>query len=233
MAEHMGWGDPPRRPRADLREVHVWRAMLASLAGRARLGAALSGDERERADAFHQTEYRERYLATRGLLRAILGLYIDVAPEVFTFTYGARGKPAIDRPRSARGLRFNVSHSGGIVLFAVGLDREVGVDVEHLRPIGALEIARRFFQPDEAAALEPLAGAERDRAFFMLWTRKEAVLKTSGEGIGGLETVGLPPAEHRLLDLEPDAGYVGALAAQGADWIPRRWDANRVRWDDE
>jgi 4'-phosphopantetheinyl transferase len=236
------WHRPGSWPTCDRRDVHVWRASLTIMAGRDHFRASLSADERSRAARFHFSEDSERFTVSRGLLRAILGRYTRVDPAAFVFSYSSTGKPAIEAPAEARLLSFNVSHSADVALIAVGRDRSIGVDVERLREIDALEIPRRFFSPAEVDELHRVSGAERQRAFFSYWTRREAVLKACGEGLGALDRVQQrlvdghrcavvdghdgPDREWAVIDLDPGAGYLGALAAGGRDWTLGCWDAD-------
>ena len=181
----------------------------------------------------------------RGLLRVILGRYAGVDPAALVFSYGSSGKPAIEDPPDARVFTFNVSHSDGIALIAVARAGAIGVDVERLREIEALEIARRFFSQAEIDAVQSASGAERQRVFFSCWTRKESVLKACGAGLAAASGVeqrvvdgrryGMVREEHgassewAVIDLDPGVGYVGALAVPGHDWTVNCLDAN-VAW---
>ena len=142
----------------------------------------LSEDERKRAERFRFDRHRERFIVQRGRLREILSGYRNVLPEAIRFREGPGGKPAVtgDNP----GIRFNLSHCGGRALYAVVYGREVGVDVEAVRPkpkAGAL--VDRFFSPSEKAAFQALAPREKEAAFFAGWTRKEAYVKAVGKGL--------------------------------------------------
>ena len=146
--------------------------------------SVLSDDERKRADRFLREVDRTRFAAARSLLRRTLAGVLETRPERLTFTYGAHGKPALGPPFAARGVRFNLSHSAGRALIAVARDREVGVDLERIRPVrfGA-KIARRFFSEREQYALDGLTGSAWDEGFFRCWTRKEAFIKAVGDGL--------------------------------------------------
>src|SRR5208282_2181592 len=114
-------------------------------------------------------------------LRVLLGHYLGVAPGGIEFSYGPKGKPRLAAPVD---VRFNISHSGGLALFAFTLDCEIGVDVEHIRPLRDMqEIASRFFCAEEATELMSLPAHGREQAFYLCWTRKEAYLKAVGEGL--------------------------------------------------
>jgi 4'-phosphopantetheinyl transferase len=141
----------------------------------------LSADETARAARFRFEHLQHSFILARGALRILLGRYLNTAPADLAFTYGAKGKPALAGP--AR-LQFNASHSADLALFAFTMDCELGVDIEAVRPMPDLEdIARRFFSADETAELMALSPGQRDQAFFLCWTRKEAYIKATGEGL--------------------------------------------------
>ena len=211
-------------------EVHVWDGSLdrpAEVVRRFR--ALLSADERERAVRFRFERDRDRYTVGRGQLRCLLAGYLSAKPAELRFEYGDFEKPAL--PGSE--LRFNLAHSGGVVLYALTRAGEVGIDVELEQPARDSErLAERFFSPAEAAALRSLRRSDRPRAFLRCWTRKEAFVKARGDGLQlALDSFdvtlapGQPvavtrtewstsePTEWILSDLsDEDAGYVAALA---------------------
>jgi 4'-phosphopantetheinyl transferase len=211
-------------------EVHVWAAELdhGSEAAADRL---LSPEERERAARFYFPRDRRRFAAARAGLRVLLGRYLKSDPSVLTFGYGPQGKPRVPGVR----LRFNVSHSGGRALLAFALDRELGVDLEQERPLGdALALAERYFAPAETRVLRGLPESEIVPAFFRCWTRKEAYMKATGDGLtqpldafevslapgepARLLHVNGRPAEKQpfqLESLEPGAGFAAAVAVEG------------------
>jgi 4'-phosphopantetheinyl transferase len=190
----------------------------------------LCATERERAARFVFESHRRRFVAARASLRRVLGLCLDRDPAGLAFDYTDRGRPSL-RLASHPGFDFNLAHSGDLALLALS-SRGVGVDVEQLRDMpNALAIARRFFSPGEVAALKRLPEGERRHGFFNAWTRKEALLKAVGAGLGALEEmeVSLAPDEMpavlgapggaeawQLFHLEPSPGFVGAVAVQAA-----------------
>jgi len=193
--------------------VHVWLAALD--AGESRLGALrtlLTDEERGRADRFVQPQHRVHYATARGMLRELLGRALGVEPGEVAFQFNAHGKPSLAGAAAESGLRFNVSHSHGMGLFALARGRELGVDLERIRPdFAALKIAERFFSKGESARLRALPAAEQARAFFECWTRKEAYVKARGDGLtralGSFE-VGFGPGVAATVlraDDEPDA----------------------------
>src|SRR4029453_9894215 len=150
---------------------------------------------------------------------ARLAAYLGCAPDAVRLTLGEHGKPFLDGPflAGARGLEFNVSHSGGGPLVGIARGQALGVDIETLRrrrPV--LDLARRFFAAEEASALASLDEAHRQMAFLRLWSCKEAVVKALGSGIGfGLERL--------QFDIDPAGEPVGlsvihASAGTVEDW---------------
>ncbi len=236
------WQDPPPEIRVSSEEVHVWRLCLQVEDSRQEaFRNLLADDERTRAARFHFDRDRNRFIAARGQMREILGRYLDKPPESLRFRYGLQGKPFLEHHR--RGFQFNLAHSGDLGLLAVTADRQVGVDLEEIRPvITEEEIAQRFFSAEEIVSLRVLPASEQRLAFFLCWTRKEAFLKALGEGIAyGLDqfTVTLTPGEPAdlvevlpdpsaasrwsLANLEPSEGYVGAVAFEGGPGRMRHW----------
>ena len=127
---------------------------------------------------------RREYLLTRELVRTTLSRYAPVDPRAWRFTANPQGRPEIDGPRCDVPLRFNVSHTPGLIVCAVSCARDVGVDVEAWdRPRTAVTLANRFFSASEAAAVRALPPDVRDPLFVRLWTLKEAYVKARGLGL--------------------------------------------------
>lgn len=219
-------------------EVHVWRVELAHVAtAKQRWEPILSADERTRAARFHFLRDRQRYTATRALLRMLLSGYLGLNPQELVFSYSKSGKPSLNSGDNEK-LEFNVSHSGEIALLAFTRDRDVGVDVEQIRENFDHEaIAGRFFSVPEQQQLAALPMAERYRGFFRCWTRKEAYIKAEGSGLSlPLQQFDVSlgaGAPSLLLATRPDSaeaarwtlrevpageGYVAALCVQGDGW---------------
>ncbi|MGD2180692.1 4'-phosphopantetheinyl transferase family protein [Lusitaniella coriacea] len=194
------------RPFANLErlktEIHIWQADLnRAIASLNSLNALLSDDEQARADRFHFERHRQYFIAGRGLLRAILGLYLKTDPAQLQFTYLSHGKPALKTPQTDPPVEFNLSHSERMALYAITQGRILGIDLEYLRPIPKVEqLAQRFFSPRESAILNALPPQQQQFAFFQAWTCKEAFLKATGQGLGGLSEV-----EVSLIPGEPPA----------------------------
>jgi 4'-phosphopantetheinyl transferase len=165
-------------------DVHIWGVSLVqSDESIASFRAILSPEELARADRFKFERHRRRFIVSQGYLRRILGYYLNHPPSRLKFGRTERGKPFLINPE-ANGLIFNVSHSHELAVYAVMQDHEIGVDVEHLRPMpDAEQIATRFFSASEQTTLLALPPEQRERAFFACWTRKEAFIKAIGEGL--------------------------------------------------
>ena len=224
MPAGVPWRPASRRPRLLDGEVHVYCADLTARGPHAQaMGALLDEDERARAGRFAFEGDRLRFVAAHAILREVLARYLPAAE--LRFTYGPHGKPALAR---GEGLEFNMSHSGDLALYAVTRGRAVGVDVERVRPEVARELtAARFFTPAEVEGILSLPDAAQTRAFFTVWTRKEACLKATGRGLSvPLDAFAVWPAAGppwQVLDLDVGPGYAAALAAEGAGWTLRRW----------
>jgi 4'-phosphopantetheinyl transferase len=238
------WSIPPANVTLSSDEVHIWRAALdLAPAHVEELREILSEDEANRADRFVFERDRRHFTAARGLLRLILGCYLELEPRQLRFSYSPYGKPGLVLPASVDNLSFNLSHAHGLALFAFARGRELGVDIEYVRPIPDVErIAERFFSAREQASLQALPQDGRLEAFFTCWTRKEAYIKARGEGLSlplDQFDVSLAPGEPAALlgvrgdlhaafgwslrALDPGPGYVAALAAAGQDWRAVCW----------
>ena len=203
------WVGPPSLPRLADGVVDVWRADLAACGDG--VTETLTAHERERAARFLREVDRRRWARARGVLRSLLAIYLDADPSSLAFVTEAQGKPALE-PLSL--LRFNLSHSGEIALYALAIGREVGVDVEvGERPVDAVRLARETMGEEEARRLEALGPADRQRAFLVAWTRYEAVQKCRGTGIGAEAPGDGAPVWASSLAL--GAGTIGALAVEG------------------
>lgn len=143
----------------------------------------LSADERARAARFLRDEPRRRWQAGRAALRTVLGDYLGIAPAAVELRLGRRGKPALADPEAS--LRFNLSHSGELMLIALAQGREVGVDVERI--------------------------AERPPSFYAEWTRREALGKCFGGGLAEPP----PDRPARVVPLDLGEGWAAALAIAG------------------
>lgn len=166
-------------------EVHVWSANLnLSEKQVKKLQLYLSADELQRAQRFYFARDQQHFIVARGVLRKILSHYLQRQPYEINFEYNRYGKPFLMRELGGDVFRFNLSHSHGLALYAITLRREIGVDVELIREdFSDLEIADRFFSPNEVSVLRSLPSENQREAFFLCWTRKEAFIKAKGKGL--------------------------------------------------
>ena len=241
---------PPRSPAAGQElapgEIHVWLVHLDPAPEQVdSIGRALSADEWERARRFRFDKHRRQYVVGRGALRALAAAYLGdgTRPEEIKFSYGPRGKPFLAPPFDGHGIQLNLSNSHELALVGFVHGREIGVDVEFMRPMtDCEEIAERFFSASERQTLRSIPFPAKQEAFFNCWTRKEAYLKAVGEGLAApLDSfdvtlaLGEPP---RMLSLKGDAtraagwffhhlrpaeDYVGAVAIEGGTWEVKTW----------
>ena len=238
------WRSPPETLVLGSDEVHVWRATLDQTPSQIqRFLNNLAADEQARAERFYFERDREHFIVARGVLRAILAGYLNRVPECLSFCYSSHGKPALAGESDEDAIRFSVSHSHGVALYAVTRGREVGIDLEHIRSdLAVAEIAERFFSRREVAMLRTLPTEAQRQAFFRCWTRKEAYIKARGEGLSlplDQFDVSLAPGEPAavlgtqrypseasrwsLQELTPAPGYVAALAVEGHGWRLTCW----------
>ena len=225
------WPLPPPRVELADDEVHVWSAWL----GRAEADdsgglALLSEEERARAAKFHFEGDRRHFIARRSLLRAILGHYLKIEPSQVSLDYEERGKPRLGGPDRPAALHFNCSHSRNLALCAVGRLGPLGVDVEQWRPMPEMaDIVAAFCSARENARINAAPPEKKLEVFFSLWTRKEAWLKATGEGIAGslaqLDCSEAPPG-WSFHPLSPAPGFAGGLACAAAGARPLCW-----QWD--
>jgi 4'-phosphopantetheinyl transferase len=164
-------------------EAQVWCASLERPAQVvARFSALLSADEKARADRFYFERDRTHFIIGRGLLRTMLGSYLGMEPARVEFDYGLYGKPALKLPGQT--LQFNLAHSKDLAVYAFCRGFQVGIDLEHMREMPNQDaFAEQIFSSSESALIRSLAGEQKQNAFFTVWTCKEAVLKTSGDGL--------------------------------------------------
>lgn len=202
----------------------MWRVELASVPDE--LGALLCDEERVRAERILRTRQRVLWFRARAVLRELLGRYLREDPCALKLASSAHGKPKLAvAGRSSnieclqlgahrRRLSFNLSHSGGLALYAFARAGAVGVDIERpRRRIEAVAVAERVLGVAEARRLEGFDSAHRQREFLRAWVQREAALKCLGVGFGG------PPAELTasrpwVVELDVGAGAAAAVAAE-------------------
>ncbi len=206
----------------------------------------LSPDEKSRANRFKFADDKRRYVVARGTLRHLLSREFDQRPEAIAFYYSNYGKPFVGKASGASektvtpvqfcdgNFHFNLSHSGELAMCVLGYQRQVGIDIERLKPMERLDsmIERCLFEA-EATQVKSMPSDEQSRAFLQHWTCKEAYLKAIGLGLTqSMQTVEVQLAPPRLVRVPEDCAegwhltvmnlpkeyaeeYVGAVVVAG------------------
>jgi len=168
-------------------EVHVWLTRPEDVTDTEKLQACqalLSAGENERYRRFRFDKDRHNFLVSHALVRKVLSAYVDVDPSSWQFTSGQYGRPEIAGPDITSPLRFNLTHTAGLVACIVALDADCGIDVEQLSARGNLSgIAGKMFAASEQQTLKGLQGQDFLEQFFCFWTLHEAYCKALGTGI--------------------------------------------------
>ncbi len=238
------WVKATGEHRLDADHVDIWRSRIDLPAQRIdEFHATLSDEEKQRAARFKFPGKFEEYVVTRGLLRQALSIVASQPASSFDFRYSEDNKPFLDLVIDDKPIAFNVSHSHGMALVALGLDRRLGIDVEKLREDPEHDkLARRYFSKVENEQFEKFQG-DRVRAFFATWTRKEAFVKAVGKGIKyGLSEfdVNIDPDEAprmlrtgwqendlnnwHMLGIDCGDDYIATVIADGPSYSVRLWE---------
>jgi 4'-phosphopantetheinyl transferase len=188
-------------------ELHVWRIDLkVSQNDLNYLFCLLSQEEKNKAQRFRNIQPRDAFIARRGLLRILLGRYLDCEAQNLNFSYNAFNKPILATHSESYELHFNVSHADDVAIIALSR-ASVGIDIERVDAnYPCLTIAEEFFASHEVSALHALPSLEVAYTFFRYWTAKEAVAKAIGTGLSiPLSAIGLKFFEGKL------SGYANVL----------------------
>lgn len=210
-------------------DVHIWLAKLKQPDPYVlKLASTLSNEEQIWSAGFRLKKHRKKFIVARGVLRTILGFYLNAEPDRIGFCYGPYGKPYLTEGYYTEAIQFSLAHSHELALYAFTLSRRVGVDLELVRKIPYFEkIAAQSFSPLKSAALRMFPKSLKLKVFFDLWTRKEAYGKAIGTGL-----IDLAPEEPTceinadrngtpswsLTSFTPASGYTAALAVEGHDY---------------
>jgi 4'-phosphopantetheinyl transferase len=241
----MMWLNSPDNLILSEKEAHVWRADLNLNEGfQNSFLNLLSADEKNRAKKFRFAKDSQNFIVARGILRLLIGKYLEINPAEVSFQYSEFGKPSIAHNNS---LQFNISHSQNIALFAFTKKFNIGIDVEFVNPnIEVKEIATSFFSTNEIKNLLALPEQQQTLGFFYCWTRKEAFIKAVGEGLSfplDKFEVSLEPnkpakllatdwqpkdvAKWSIYSLSPKANFVGSLVIEGLVEKVKCWSWQR------
>ena len=205
-------------------QVDVWLTAPGAIdAGRLRgYEALMDASERERWQRFRVPKPRLIHLVARALLRTTLSCYADVEPAHWRFETNQYGRPHIAAPEIGRDLRFNLSHTDGLVVLAIAEGCEVGIDVESLdRRLDTADIAPTVFEASELAAFRAAPEHQRRDLFFAFWTLKEAYIKARGMGL----SLPLDGFAFDLSQVNPRISFNHRCPDDASRWQLRRFDA--------
>ncbi|MDR3624654.1 MAG: 4'-phosphopantetheinyl transferase superfamily protein [Chlamydiales bacterium] len=167
----------------------------------------LSEEELKKAYAYTFHDKKSEFIICRGIMKQLLSNYIKLPIQEIIIHYTPAGKPFLANEKAF----FNISHSNGKALFALSATTQMGIDIEMIRPIKELfTIAKNYFSNEEKKILQNCSESEKEKTFFKLWTKKEAVLKAAGTGFN--KPFPEPTSHYIIKELSPFPGYVGFLA---------------------
>ena len=190
-------------------EIHLWFALPDEIQDEALLEQyrlLLSPDEKERHQRFHFAKHRRQFLVAHALVRTMLSRFSGTAPEKLRFVQKRYGRPELATVEDFPPVRFNLSHTEGLIACAVVLKHDVGVDVEDMeRKAITPGLAERFFSGREVEDLCHLPEPEKRDRFFDYWTLKESYIKARGMGLSiPLEQFSFHIADNRALRISFD-----------------------------
>lgn len=192
------WQNPQTSPVLLDHEVHFWMAWLYRYQDRIQtFSRTLSQSEMKRAGGYRFEKDYQEYVLSHGILRDILSRYMTLRPEEIEFHIMPGGKPYLDNQFQTIGecnIKFNLSHSFGLLLVSVTVEQEVGVDLEYIqREMDFRRMAPIFCTQREQKMLSSLIEPKRREVFFTFWTCKEAFSKACGQGLS------LPLREYEIM----------------------------------
>ena len=214
-------------------QTHLWFIHIHDLKEHmAFLNDFLSEDERLKALKFRFEKDKNSSIITRGALRYLSSIYLNLKPKDIIFKYGDYGKPDFDLDTK---LKFNVSHSGAMAIIGFVLEADIGVDIEHIKSdFDVLDIASNYFSNSEIASLKQLPQTHLARGFYRCWTRKESFIKAKAKGLSfplDSFSVSIDSDDHtalletkwnhkekdlwRLFSFSPQENYLGAISVKG------------------
>ncbi len=204
--------------------VHIWLVDIEKEAcNHEYLSGLLSNNELERSKRFIFDKDKKRFIITHGILRLILSRYIHLDSKTIYFAREKKGKPVIKNPEN-NDIRFNLSHSGKYIIYALTRGREVGIDIQYMKDMPDSDrIVKRFFSNKEINEYFELPAAIRKRAFFTCWTRKEALIKAIGEGLN------MP---LNSFSVSPNPGIKSKIEIHDGRFSGRQWSLEDVRLND-
>lgn len=233
------WVSPPDPVYTEYPQVHLWR-VIHPLQNEPTdsYEEILSFRELNRAKRFRKQADKDRYIQNHVILRRILCLYLEIAPAAVKYATSPIGKPSLVEIQNQNRITFNMSHSGNLLLIAITSNRQIGIDVELVKPISDMaQMVQLYFSQSENSVFSALHEHERTHAFYSVWTRKEAYLKLIGEGLQlppdrvevslnpedahpwlRIKEEAHPQLTPQLFSFQPADGYQAALAVEGEGW---------------
>lgn len=196
-----------------INEIHVWSTDLMITDEQEKLKfLLLNDDEKKRAGTFLQPLSRKHFIAARSALREILSLYLSISPEKILFTYTAHKKPYLHASMDSS-IKFNLSHSHHLAVYAFTLNDEIGIDLEKIDNNAHMGVAKKYFNKEEIHYMMQLPETDRANAFYRIWAAKEAVVKAIGKGIAlSLADIAISPQkEAHTLSFENKIWQVTSL----------------------
>jgi len=189
----------------------------------------LSINEQEQAKKYYDKVLANHYIISHGILRSILGYYVDQSPSSLELINNTHGKPSLKNSN----IEFNMSHSRNMVCYVIAFNNKIGVDIEFYNTtIDIMEMLELVFTKKEIELIKSLDIDEQYKTFYKSWTKKEALIKAVGRGlsypINTIEVIKLLPGQNLLLtdgndelqqewysyELEAPKGYFGAIGIQ-------------------
>ncbi len=203
-------------------DVHIWYASIGVYANRINnYLKIMSPEEISRAERFQFDQDKNRYIVGRGLLRIILSCYLNISPDGLEFCYNRYGKPDLSAICNNQNLQFNVSHSNNIIIYGITINRDIGIDIEHIQYINDADgIIQRFCSDSEKVQYHRVPENTKQLAFFLCWTRKEAFIKALGDGL-------TRPLDEFTVSLIPGLP-VKLLSVKGGEKEAEKWSLQEI-----
>ncbi len=234
MTEKTDWLSPLNQTHLLSDEIHIWLFDLNACTSRVTICQNfLSKDELTRVQEFRRDQTRQSFILVRWLLRSLLGHYLDRSPKEIALDYNDYGKPLV------QGISFNLSHTERYAIYAFARRGQIGIDIEHLRPVRDFRgMAEKIMSETELAQLFSFPPEVQVQAFFNAWTRKEAIIKAIGKGLAfplksfSVEFFPMLPARvltkslattWMLKEIPVPQGWAAALAYDQPDMTIKKW----------
>ncbi|MFA4890977.1 MAG: 4'-phosphopantetheinyl transferase superfamily protein [Candidatus Gracilibacteria bacterium] len=213
----------------DHNKIDLWKVNIGDIEGDMQsIPEILSDDEVDRASKYRLNSDKVNFIISRTILKIILSSYLEKHPKDIVFSYTNTLKPVLNMQGRNR-ICFNVSHSNGLILYAVSRGDEVGIDVEYIPSILNCDmLVKSFFSSGEREYLSLVPQEKRQKEFTKIWVTKEAYLKATAKGMSGIKGVeviikknkpsmlecgggGGSSDKWKIHQFEPEKGYVASI----------------------